>query len=181
MSYYISFLGAPGAGKGTQTNKITSALNIPCFATGDLIRNEINKASEIGKQTQEFLTRGELVPDSIINNLFKMYIENGLIDSGFIADGFPRTIAQSRMFMERLSNKKLPIRIFSLEVSLDTLKKRLESRKRSDDTTELVIRRYNIFSTMIKELKSYFGDQIIEIDGDNKENVVFNSIMEHLK
>ena len=73
MSYYISFLGAPGAGKGTQTNKITSALNIPCFATGDLIRNEINKASEIGKQTQEFLTRGELVPDSIINNLFNKF------------------------------------------------------------------------------------------------------------
>jgi len=97
------FLGPPGSGKGTYSSRISPILNIPHISTGDLIRDEINKSTELGKKAKEYYDAGKLVPDEFILNLFKQRIEQPDCKNGFILDGFPRTIPQAQA-LQKITN-----------------------------------------------------------------------------
>ncbi len=94
------FLGPPGSGKGTYSKRISPILEIPHISTGDLVRDEIKKETELGKKAQEYYNRGDLVPDELILELFKQRFEQDDAKKGFILDGFPRTIPQAQALLK---------------------------------------------------------------------------------
>ena len=101
----IILLGAPGAGKGTQAEKISEALNIPQISTGNIIREALKSGSEIGLKAKEYIESGKLVPDEVVIDIIKDRIAKDDCANGFILDGFPRTIAQA----EALDNMGISI------------------------------------------------------------------------
>ena len=103
----LIFLGPPGAGKGTQAKKLAEELKIPQISTGDIFRENIKNQTELGLKAKEFIDAGNLVPDSVTNNMVKNRLESE--DSGYILDGYPRTIVQADFLstiqdMDRVKN-----------------------------------------------------------------------------
>lgn len=92
----LIFLGAPGSGKGTQAVRLAEKANLTHLSTGDLLRAAVRNKTELGQKAEGFMKKGELVPDDIIIGLIEEKIKSGALDSGFILDGFPRTIPQAK-------------------------------------------------------------------------------------
>ena len=91
----LILLGAPGAGKGTQSAKISEKYQIPAIATGDILRAERKAGTELGKEAQAYIDQGKLVPDSVVIGIIKKYMVEHNCENGFILDGFPRSIPQA--------------------------------------------------------------------------------------
>lgn len=122
----IIFLGAPGAGKGTQAEIVSKKLNIPTVSTGVIIRKAIKEKSPLGRQAEEFIERGELVPDDVVIEIIKTRIFEEDCKNGFILDGFPRTLIQAKA----LSEIGVEIdAVVNLEVPEDTIISRLSGRR----------------------------------------------------
>jgi adenylate kinase len=107
----IIIFGPPGSGKGTYSFILSSKLNIPKISTGDIFREIAKEKTELGKRVCEFLNRGQLVPDYIVNEIVKERLEKSNCKNGFILDGYPRTIAQAR-FLEKIAKIDVVINIF---------------------------------------------------------------------
>ncbi|MBI1936910.1 MAG: adenylate kinase [Ignavibacteriales bacterium] len=106
----IIIFGSPGVGKGTQAKILSAKLNIPHISTGDILREAIKNQTEVGKKAKEIVEHGELVPDSIMGEIVKQTLHDQKCKSGFILDGFPRTIAQAEILekiFESLKNESL--------------------------------------------------------------------------
>jgi len=130
MSFYISLLGAPGSGKGTQSEYIIKAFpSLFRFSTGDIIRQEIRNESELGLRVKHFLSEGKLVPDDVIIELFENSISEDILNTGILSDGFPRTVGQAESFLRVFSNKRFPIVVLSFDIELDELMDRLLGRR----------------------------------------------------
>lgn len=122
----IILLGAPGAGKGTQAEKISEALNIPQISTGNIIREALKSGSEVGLKAKEFIESGKLVPDEVVIDIIKDRIAKDDCVNGFILDGFPRTIAQA----EALDKMGISIdRVLDINVADETIAARLSGRR----------------------------------------------------
>ena len=122
----IILLGAPGAGKGTQAEKISEALNIPQISTGNIIREALKSGSEIGLKAKEYIESGKLVPDEVVIGIIQDRIAKEDCANGFILDGFPRTIAQA----EALDNMGISIdRVLDINVADDVIASRLSGRR----------------------------------------------------
>ena len=93
----LVLLGPPGAGKGTQAERLIEDFDLPYYATGDILREAVDKGSALGTQAKEYMERGELVPDLLICNVIAERFDSGEADDGFLLDGFPRTIGQAEM------------------------------------------------------------------------------------
>ena len=125
----IIFLGAPGSGKGTQASLLSSSLNIESISTGDLLRKEVEKKSEIGILAKSQMESGALVSDDVVINIIKEKITTESCEKGFILDGFPRNINQALKLEEMLENCKKKIdKVFNFEVEEDVLIKRIAGR-----------------------------------------------------
>lgn len=127
---FILFLGAPGAGKGTQAVRLSEKLGIPHISTGDMFREAVSKGTELGKKAKEYMDRGELVPDEIVIGIVKERISQPDCEKGCILDGFPRTVAQAEALDSALSElgKKVDF-VINVEVSEDEIIKRLTGRR----------------------------------------------------
>ncbi len=122
----IILLGAPGAGKGTQAEKISEALHIPQISTGNIIREALNSGSEVGLKAKSFIESGKLVPDEVVIDIIKERIAKDDCKDGFILDGFPRTIAQA----EALDSMGVSIdRVLDINVADDVIASRLSGRR----------------------------------------------------
>jgi adenylate kinase len=125
----IIFLGAPGSGKGTQASLLSSSLNIESISTGDLLRKEVEKKSEIGILAKSQMESGALVSDDVVINIIKEKITTESCEKGFILDGFPRNINQALKLEEMLENCKKKIdKVFNFEIEEDVLIKRIAGR-----------------------------------------------------
>ncbi len=126
----IVLLGPPGAGKGTQASKISEALSIPHIATGDIFRDAVERGTELGRKAKEYMERGELVPDEIVNGIVKERISKPDCSNGFILDGYPRTLNQARALDEMLSEmgRKVDV-VLNISVSEDEVVRRLSYRR----------------------------------------------------
>ncbi len=126
----IILLGAPGAGKGTQANVISFKFNIPHISTGDILRYEIKKGTELGKKVSKFVERGKLVPDKFIIKMIKNRISSGITKKGFLMDGFPRNLKQAKMFSKMIDELGIKLdKVINIIVSEDEIINRLNSRK----------------------------------------------------
>lgn len=122
----IILLGAPGAGKGTQAEKISEVLNIPQISTGNIIREALKSGSEVGLKAKEFIESGKLVPDEVVIDIIKDRIAKDDCENGFILDGFPRTIAQA----EALDKMGVAIdKVLDIDVADEVIASRLSGRR----------------------------------------------------
>jgi len=129
MKPCILFIGAPGSGKGSQTERLKAQFGFITISTGDLIRDQIKRSTPIGLKVAPFLNEGKLVPDTLIIELFQEWIQENQHAPGFIIDGFPRTIYQAENFSNIIVKKyDLKIAVIHLDVSLEVLTKRILSR-----------------------------------------------------
>jgi len=126
----LVLMGLPGAGKGTQAEKIVEKYNIPHISTGDMFRAAIKDGTELGLQAKSFMDKGALVPDEVTIGIVKERLSKDDCKEGFLLDGFPRTVAQAAALEDMLSELKRPIDyVINVDVDKDILMERLTGRR----------------------------------------------------
>ena len=157
----IIIFGPPGAGKGTQSKFIVNKYNLYQLSTGELLRNEIKKKTELGKRISSIINSGELVSDKIVGDLIEKFVSNETYKHKIIFDGYPRTLIQAQNLDNVIKkyNQKIDI-VLKLSVSLETVKKRISERqaqeKRADDNEEIAIKRYKTYEKSSEPLIDYY-------------------------
>ena len=168
----IILFGPPGAGKGTQAKHIIKKLNGFQISTGDMLRDEIKRNSEIGKKIINYMNEGKFVNDEIVNNLIESVVSDPKKKDKLIFDGYPRSLKQAKNLeiLLKNSNQKISF-IFFLNVDKDTIIKRIEKRKleenRSDDDLSTILKRYDTYMETTKPVLDYYAgnSNFNEIDG----------------
>lgn len=166
--YNLIIFGAPGVGKGTQAKLISEKLNLAHFSTGDILRKEVEEQTELGLKAKEIIERGELVPDEIMIGIVRKALKNIKDKDGFILDGFPRTLPQAVALSELFDELNIrPVKIIYLEVNEDELVNRLIKRGRTDDTPEIIKKRFNIYIQTTSKILDYYKYKydLFEING----------------
>jgi adenylate kinase len=126
----LILLGPPGAGKGTQAERLVQDFDLPYYATGDILRAAVREETELGRKAGEFMQRGDLVPDDVICGVIMERVEAPEAADGFILDGFPRTIEQASVLERGLGDRGRRITaVLSLEVADDEVVRRLSGRR----------------------------------------------------
>ncbi len=168
----LILFGPPGAGKGTQAKYLVNKINGFQVSTGEMLRNEIKKNSDIGKKIITDMNEGKFVSDEIVNELIKNVISNPQKKDKLIFDGYPRSITQAKNLDDLLrnSNQKIDY-IFFLNVNKETIIKRIEKRKalekRSDDELNTILKRYDTYMVTTKPVLDFYSknSNFYEIDG----------------
>ena len=175
-------MGPPGAGKGTQAKILAEKYNLLHLSTGDILRHEIDKKTEIGLEAQSYMNRGNLVPDKVLLTIVNKALTK-LKDSGVILDGFPRTVPQAEgldKIFENLDSKIDYILNIHVEpnILINRLIERAKNSGREDDTEEVIINRQKVYQDLTAPLIDFYKDEIIQIDGDGPIEEVTNRILE---
>ena len=158
----LVFTGPPGAGKGTQAEWLVEFLGIPHLSTGDILREAIDHGTVVGQIAQRYISEGKLVPDEVVVQIVTEPLEDDDCASGFLLDGFPRTIHQAEA-LDRLLEQKNTALSMVLEIAVDEeiLEHRLAERGRADDTPEVVRQRFGIYRQESNPLLEYYRDKNI--------------------
>ena len=179
----VVIFGPPGAGKGTQAQNIVKKFNLIQVSTGDLLRNEIKNKSEIGKEIEEIISKGDFATDDIVNKLIANIIFDPQKKNKLIFDGYPRSLSQAKNLDILLENSKQKINfIFFLNVNKDTIIKRIEKRKilekRSDDNLTTILKRYDTYMETTRPVLNFYSSRsyFYEIDGSEKIEVISSKI-----
>ena len=183
----IIIFGPPGAGKGTQAKKLVNKLNSFQVSTGDMLREEINKDTEIGKKIINNMNNGRFVEDEIVNKLLENIIFDKSKMDKLIFDGYPRTINQAKNLDILLTKSHQKIdHIFFLNVDKNSILKRIQKRKilekRSDDDTNTLLKRYDTYMQITKPVLNYYSKNknFHEVDGSLEINDISQKIEEIL-
>ena len=168
----IILFGPPGAGKGTQSRYLLEKLNCFQISTGDMLRDEITKDSQIGKKIIGNMNEGKFVSDEVVNNLIKNVLFDTQKKGKLIFDGYPRSLSQAKNLDLLLdsSNQQIDF-IFFLNVNKETIIKRIEKRKilekRSDDDSNTILKRYDTYMETTRPVLDFYSKNpnFYEIDG----------------
>lgn len=179
----LVIFGPPGSGKGTQSARIVEKYKLIHLSTGDLLREEMEKDTALGREVRKYIDQGLLVPDEIVMKELYQVATRYKDAPGFIFDGFPRTIFQAEMLDRQLQKRLAPITlVISVEVAEQELFRRMMGRAidsgRSDDTEDIIWRRIEVYNSQTLPLISYYKKQgkIVSIDGMAPVDDVFNNI-----
>ena len=184
----LVLFGPPGAGKGTQSENLINKYGLVHFSTGDILRSEIARGTELGKKAKAIMDRGELVNDELVIGMIESKLDDNSKAKGFIFDGFPRTTAQAVALDDLLQKKGTGISgMLALEVNDDELLKRLLLRGkdsgRPDDRDENVIRRrIEEYNNKTLPLKKYYSEQgkFHSINGIGSIDEIFRALVERI-
>ena len=184
----IILFGPPGAGKGTQAKFLVKKLDSIQVSTGDMLRDEIKKDTEIGKKIVNNMNDGKFVEDEIVNKLLENVIFDSKKKKKLIFDGYPRTINQAKNLEDLLnkSNQNIDY-IFFFNVNKNEIIKRIEGRKilekRTDDDTSTILKRYDIYMNETKPVLDFYSSKkgFYEIDGSLNIEQITNKIGDILK
>ena len=180
----IIICGAPGSGKGTQSDLIVKKYSLKHLSTGDLLRKEMAEKSELGQMVESYISRGELVPDNMIIDILLKHIENQAEDSnGIILDGFPRTVAQAEALeiMLKKLDKEISV-LIDVKVDENELIKRLimrgQTSGRCDDNLETIKKRLDVYHTLTEPVNEFYKNsgKYISIDGMGTIAEIFDRI-----
>jgi len=204
----LVFLGAPGAGKGTQATQIAVKYNIPQISTGDIFRDNIKRGTKIGLEAKSYIDKGFLVPDDVTIQIVKDRLSRADCKNGYILDGFPRNIYQA----QKLDEFQEITKVINIDVPLDKLTRRITGRRncpkcgagyhidflgedkihcpkcgevlvqRADDNEETVASRLTVYTNSTKPLIDYYSrkDILVNINGDKEVEKVYNDICMNL-
>lgn len=194
----LILMGAPGAGKGTQSVQISEKYHIPAIATGDILRAAIKEGTELGKAAKSYIDAGQLVPDSVVIGIIKEYLASDACKNGFILDGFPRSIPQAEALDEM--GVKIDV-VLSIEVADEKIIERMSGRRvcscgasyhvvynppkttdvcdkcgaalyvRADDATETVKNRLETFHAQTEPLKEFYSKKGLLVSVQGQEEV----------
>ncbi|QUA51760.1 adenylate kinase [Aristaeella lactis] len=203
----IIFLGPPGAGKGTQAQRICDALKIPQISTGDILRRAIKEGTETGIKAKSFIDAGKLVPDEVIIDIVKERLAMDDCKDGYILDGFPRTVPQAealstfatidsvielavddQVLVDRLSGRRVCLKcgatyhVSMLNGKTTCDKCGEELIQRNDDKAETVLSRLEVYHAQTAPLINYYGQKglLKTIPGDQGIDGIFTAIMNAL-
>jgi len=172
MKQRLLFLGPPGAGKGTQAQLLAQSQGLMHLSTGDLLRAEVQAGSELGRQAEAVMARGELVSDELVLAIVRSRLQQG--SGGWLLDGFPRNLAQAEALDTLLQELGQPIELVVLmELDDAVLLQRLLSRGRSDDNEQVIRHRLEVYREQTAPLISHYRDlgllQAVEAAGTVEE------------
>jgi adenylate kinase len=168
----LILLGAPGAGKGTIANLLENKFSIPQISTGDILRSAVQQGKEIGKQAEEYMNRGDLVPDTIIMGIMEDRLQQPDCQGGFILDGFPRTIPQAEELNKLMSRLDITLdMVVNLDVPRDEVLRRLTSRRTCSNPDCQAI--YNVISMPPKKegICDICASPLIQRDDETEEAI----------
>ena len=181
-------LGPPGAGKGTQAVRIAEQFACADVATGDIFRANVAEGTELGRAAQEYMDRGDLVPDDVVIAMVMERLAERDCDSGFVLDGFPRTVAQAEALDRRLAELGTPLEAaLSFEVTEEELLRRLAGRAaaqhRADDAEQTIRHRLEVFAIKTRPLIDYYAHRglLPNIDAIGPIDVVTKRIPDDLE
>ena len=170
----IIIFGPPGAGKGTQSKFISNKFNMFQLSTGEFLRKEMSKNTEIGKKIASVINTGSLVSDQIVSDMIEKIISNNDYHNKIIFDGYPRNLIQAKNLENLLKKYEQKISIvLKLSVSLETVKKRISERKslekRTDDDKDIAIKRYKTYENSTEPVIEYYKklNLLKVIDGES--------------
>lgn len=180
---HLIIFGPPGSGKGTQSCRIVEKYKLIHISTGDLFRKEMARGTDLGKEIAKYIDQGMLVPDEIVMKELQQAVDEYCCDSGFIFDGFPRTIVQAEMLDNMLESMGKPVdMVLSVDVSEEELTKRLMGRSedsgRSDDNADIIKKRIEVYKAQSLPLISFYTSQgkLVKVNGMAPVDTVFEKI-----
>ncbi len=183
----LLIFGPPGVGKGTQAQLLSKNRGYLHLSTGQLLRQEISKKTEIGKQVEELLAKGHFAPDEMMLKIIKTFLEN-TNDNKIILDGFPRNLNQAKDLEKLLKDmKNITLQIISLEADEDELLKRLLLRgkieNRHDDKEEIIKERFRVYDDQTKPMLKFYESKkknFFSLNGVGKIEDIQNNILKSI-
>ncbi|BBX65380.1 adenylate kinase [Mycobacterium saskatchewanense] len=170
----VVLLGPPGAGKGTQAQKLSEKLGIPQISTGELFRSNIENGTKLGLEAKRYLDAGDLVPSDLTNQLVEDRLSDPDAANGFILDGYPRSLEQAKALHEMLERRGTDIdAVLEFRVSEDELLQRLKGRGRADDTDDIILNRMRVYRDETAPLLEYYSDELKTVDAVGSLDEVF--------
>lgn len=178
----VILVGPPGAGKGTQAVELSKRLGVPHISTGDLFRAHVSEQTSLGQEAQRYLDSGELVPDSVTNEMVRERLAEPDAQVGFLLDGFPRNEKQADVLGQMLADVGTALdAVIELQVSEDVVVDRLLARGRTDDTEDVIRRRQAVYRSETAPLLEYYADILVTVDGVGEVDEVSTRVMDALK
>lgn len=181
----IVIFGAPGSGKGTQSEKLIDEYGLHHISTGEVLRRHISEGTELGKIADQYISQGHLIPDELMVKVLEDVLDSNpeLTAKGVIFDGFPRTIAQAKSLNDMLKRRGTKVHaVIGLEVNEDDLVKRMLNRGkesgRADDNIDTIRERLNVYHNQTSPLRDYYIGEgnYHAIDGNGEVGKVFSLI-----
>ena len=177
----IVLFGPPGAGKGTQSEKILKKYNLVHLSTGDLFRLHLNNETSLGLEAKKYMNKGDLVPDQIVISMVEDKINKSSNVIGFVFDGFPRTINQAIALDNMLKKNNIPIKqMIALKVDENELIKRIKNRAKTsgredDKSIDKINNRIQVYNEETKPVADYYKkhNKYSEVDGIGEINEIF--------
>jgi adenylate kinase len=175
----IVLIGPPGAGKGTQCQRLVEYLNVPHLSTGEMLRQAVQEGSREGHLAASFMENGQLVPDELIVGMVSQRLMRSDCRGGCLLDGFPRTLRQAATLDEFLERQAMSLDgVIELAVPREELVRRMLHRKREDDDPQIFARRIESFERQTAPLLDYYSRQrkLVSIDGLGSADEIFNRV-----
>lgn len=184
----LLLIGAPGAGKGTQAERIAQQFGLVHISSGDLLRQHVARKTSIGQSAQEYMARGELVPNALVLDMLRKPVVAAAEAGGYVLDGFPRNVEQAKAAYHVAKGLGVSVQLaVYLEVAREALIERIVERGktsgRADDTREIVERRLAVYEESTWPLLDYYREreQLIQVNGDRPVDEVTWSVVVQLQ
>ena len=182
----LLMIGAPGAGKGTQAERLAAHFGLVHISSGDLLRAHVLQGSAIGRAAKDYMDRGDLVPDALVLDMLRKPVLSAAAQGGYILDGFPRTVDQAQLAYQAASELGIAVQLaLHLEVARDELVARLVARGkatgRSDDTPEVVAHRLAVYEEQTQPILDYYEqrERLLHVNGERPvEEVTWSAVVQ---
>jgi len=177
----LVLVGPPGAGKGTQAERLAQRLDVPHISTGDLFRANLKQMTPLGVEAKRYMDAGDLVPDEVTSNMVRSRLSEPDAGKGFILDGFPRTRPQADTLDIMLDELGVALdAVVEFAVSDDVVVERLLGRGRSDDTEDVIRNRQKVYRDETAPLLDHYRAKLVSVDGVGELDEVTQRLVDAL-